>query len=144
MAKVYEFIANGFEEVEALAPVDILRRGGVDIKTVSMTGSEYVESSHGVTVKADLQWEDAELSDADMLLLPGGMPGSTNLNAHEGLREALKKHHAEGKRIGAICAAPMVLAQCGILDRIGRAEEHTSELQSRQYLVCRLLLEKKK
>lgn len=116
MAKVYEFIANGFEEVEALAPVDILRRGGVDIKTVSMTGSEYVESSHGVTVKADLLWEDADLNDADMLLLPGGMPGSTNLNAHEGLREALKKHHAEGKRIGAICAAPMVLAQCGILD----------------------------
>lgn len=116
MAKVYEFIANGFEEVEALAPVDILRRGGVDIKTVSMTGSEYVESSHGITIKADLLWEDAELSDADMLLLPGGMPGSTNLNAHEGLREALKKHHAEGKRIGAICAAPMVLAQCGILD----------------------------
>lgn len=116
MAKVYEFIANGFEEVEALAPVDILRRGGVDIKTVSMTGSEYVESSHGVTIKANLLWEDADLSDADMLLLPGGMPGSTNLNAHEGLREALKKHHTEGKRIGAICAAPMVLAQCGILD----------------------------
>src|SRR3712207_4170783 len=68
------------------------------------------------SVKADLLWEDADLSDADMLLLPGGMPGSTNLNAHEGLREALEKHHAEGKRIGAICAAPMVLAQCGILD----------------------------
>ena len=85
MAKVYEFLANGFEEVEGLAPVDILRRGGVDIKTVSVTGSEYVETSHGITIKADLTIEDADLSDADMLLLPGGLPGATNLRDHEGV-----------------------------------------------------------
>ena len=67
-----------------MAPVDILRRGGVDIITVSITGSEFVETSHGVTVKADLKFEDvADFNDADILLLPGGMPGSTNLNAHE-------------------------------------------------------------
>lgn len=60
MAKVYEFLANGFEEIEGLAPVDILRRGGVDIKTVSVTGSEFVETSHGVTIKADLRFEDVE------------------------------------------------------------------------------------
>ena len=85
MAKVYEFLANGFEEIEGLAPVDILRRGGVDIKTVSITGSEFVETSHGITVKADLKFEDVkDFSDADMLLLPGGLPGSTNLNEHEG------------------------------------------------------------
>ena len=65
MAKVYEFVANGFEEIEGLAPVDILRRGGVDIKTVSVTGSEFVESSHGVTIKADIKFEDADLRDAD-------------------------------------------------------------------------------
>ena len=59
MAKVYEFLANGFEEIEGLAPVDILRRGGVDIKTVSITGNAFVETSHGVTVKADLQFEEA-------------------------------------------------------------------------------------
>ncbi|ERK39068.1 DJ-1 family protein [Segatella baroniae F0067] len=116
MAKVYEFVANGFEEIEGLAPVDILRRGGVDIKTVSVTGSEFVESSHGVTIKADIKFEDADLRDADMLLLPGGLPGSVNLNEHEGVREALKRQNAAGKRIGAICAAPMVLASCGILD----------------------------
>ena len=116
MAKVYEFLANGFEEVEGLAPVDILRRGGVDIKTVSVTGSLEVQSSHGVTVIADLRFEDADLSDADMLMLPGGMPGSTNLNAHEGVRKAILEHYQQGKRVGAICAAPMVLGGLGILN----------------------------
>lgn len=115
MAKVYEFLANGFEEIEALAPVDILRRGGVDIKTVSITGSDFVESSHGIAVKADLKFEDADFSDADMLLLPGGMPGSTNLNAHEGVKKALLAQASAGKRIGAICAAPMVLGGLGLL-----------------------------
>ena len=117
MPKVYEFLANGFEEIEGLAPVDILRRGGVDVKTVSITGDLFVETSHGVTVKADIKFEDvADFNDADLLLLPGGMPGSTNLNAHEGVKTAFKKQFEAGKRVGAICAAPMVLASCGILD----------------------------
>ena len=116
MAKIIEFLANGFEEVEALAPVDILRRGGVDIKTVSVTGDLLVESSHGVVIKADMLFEDTDLSDADMLMLPGGMPGSTNLNAHEGVRHAILNQYNSGKRIGAICAAPMVLGGIGILN----------------------------
>ena len=117
MAKVYEFLANGFEEIEGLAPVDILRRGGVEVKTVSITGSEWVETAHGITLKADLKFEDvASFEDADMLLLPGGMPGSTHLNEHEGVRQALIAQHKAGKRIGAICAAPMVLASTGILE----------------------------
>ena len=115
MAKVYEFLATGFEELEALAPVDILRRGGVEVTTVSVTGSLFVESSHGVTVKADQLFEDTDVSDADLLLLPGGMPGSKNLNAHEGVRAALMKHAAKGELIGAICAAPMVLGSLGLL-----------------------------
>ena len=116
MAKVYEFLANGFEEIEALAPVDILRRGGVEVKTVSVTGNEWVESSHGITVKADLVFEQAgDFSDADMLLLPGGLPGATNLNAHEGVRQAIKRQHEAGRRVGAICAAPMVLGSIGLL-----------------------------
>lgn len=115
MAKVYEFLANGFEEIEGLAPVDILRRGGVEVKTVSVTGSEYAQSSHGITVKADMMIENADFSDADMLLLPGGMPGSTNLNAHEGVRKALEVQYAKGGKIGAICAAPMVLGSLGML-----------------------------
>lgn len=116
MAKVYEFLANGFEEIEALAPVDIFRRGGLEVKTVSVTGSELVESSHGVTVKADLLFEDGNFTDADLLMLPGGMPGSTNLNAHEGVRNALKAQYNAGKRVAAICAAPMVLGSIGILE----------------------------
>lgn len=117
MAKVYEFLANGFEDIEALAPVDILRRGGVDVKTVSITGTEWVESAHGVTVKADLTFEQAgDFSDADMLLLPGGMPGASNLNEHEGVRQALKRQHESGRRVGAICAAPMVLGSIGLLE----------------------------
>lgn len=112
---VYEFLANGFEEIEALAPVDILRRGGVEIKTVSVTGSEYVETSHGITLKTDLKFEDADFSDADMLMLPGGLPGATNLNAHEGVRTALLEQNACGGRIAAICAAPLVLGSLGLL-----------------------------
>jgi len=116
MAKVYEFLANGFEEVEALAPVDILRRGGVEVKMVSITGSNLVESSHGVVVKADLLFENiTDFSDADLLMLPGGMPGSKNLNEHEGVRKALKEQFEKGKRIAAICAAPLVLASVGLL-----------------------------
>ncbi len=115
MAKVYEFLANGFEEIEGMAPVDILRRGGIDIKTVSVTGSEFVETSHGVTVKADMLFEDADLSDADLLMLPGGMPGSKNLNAHEGVKKAIMNQYAKDKRIAAICAAPMVLGGLGLL-----------------------------
>ena len=89
MAKVYEFLANGFEEVEALAPVDILRRGGVEVKTISVTGNHLVESSHGVTIKADLLFEEiSNFSDVDLLMLPGGMPGSKNLNEHDGVRKA--------------------------------------------------------
>jgi DJ-1 family protein len=116
MAKVYEFLANGFEEVEALAPVDILRRGGVEVKMVSITGSNLVESSHGVVVKADLLFENiTDFSDADLLMLPGGMPGSKNLNEHEGVRKAFKEQFEKGKRVAAICAAPLVLASVGLL-----------------------------
>lgn len=112
---VYEFLANGFEEVEALAPVDILRRGGVDIQTVSVTGSEYVESAHGVTMKADILFKEANFGDADMLLLPGGLPGATNLRDHEGVCRALAAQAERGGRIGAICAAPLVLGKLGLL-----------------------------
>lgn len=116
MAKVYEFLANGFEEIEALAPVDILRRGGLDVTTVSITGTKNVQSAHGITVLADVTFEEAgDFADADLLLLPGGMPGATNLNAHEGVRAALLRQYKQGKRIGAICAAPMVLGSLGLL-----------------------------
>ena len=116
MAKIYEFLADGFEDIEALAPVDILRRGGVEVKTVSITGNAFVTSAHGVTVKADMEFTSPEdYADADMLLLPGGMPGAANLKAHAGVRQAMTAQYENGKRIGAICAAPMVLGSLGLL-----------------------------
>ena len=116
MAKAYEFLANGFEDIEALAPVDILRRGGVEVKTVSISNNLMVESANGITVKADLLFDEVnDFSDADILMLPGGMPGAANLNLHEGLRKLLVKQNENGKRLGAICAAPMVLERARVL-----------------------------
>lgn len=115
MAKVYVFLATGFEDIEALATVDILRRGGVEVRTVSVTGSEYVETAHGVTVRADVLFDEAALGDAELLVLPGGMPGAANLNAHEGVRRVLMEHNGRGGKIAAICAAPMVLGGLGML-----------------------------
>ena len=117
MAKVYVFLADGFEDVEALIPVDVLRRGGVDVITVSTNGEQVVESAHGVGIIADVLFEDADFSDADLLMLPGGMPGASNLFEHQGVCEALMQQFEQGKKISAICAAPaVVLAQLGILD----------------------------
>ena len=115
MSKVYQFIANGSEEIETLTTIDVLRRGGVEVTSVSITGSEYAELSHGVTIKCDTTIEDADLSDADMLLLPGGLPGSDHLLAHKGVRQALLAHNSNGGKIGAICAAPKVLGDLGLL-----------------------------
>lgn len=116
MAKVYVFLANGFEDIEALIPVDVLRRGGVEVVTVSVVeGSQIVETSHRVQVIADAMFDDCDFSDADLLVLPGGMPGASNLNNHEGVRQALLKQNAAGKRVAAICAAPLVLGGLGIL-----------------------------
>ena len=115
MKKVIEFLADGFEEVEAMAPVDILRRGGVEITTVSVMDTLMVKSAHGVEMKADVMFDAADIENADLLLLPGGMPGATNLKDHSGLRKALMRHNEAGKKIGAICAAPMVLGDLGLL-----------------------------
>lgn len=114
--KVYLFLADGFETIEALAVVDILRRGGIEVKTVSIMGRELVESAQKVTVKADELFENVDLNDASLLLLPGGLPGANYLNEHEGLRQAILKHNEEGKKLGAICAAPMVFGSLNLLN----------------------------
>ena len=116
MAKVYVFLANGFEDVEALIPVDVLRRGGVEVITVSVAGdSQVVETAHKVQVVADAMFDECDFSDADLLMLPGGMPGASNLNEHEGVRQALLRQAAAGRRVAAICAAPLVLGGLGLL-----------------------------
>ncbi len=118
MAKVYVFLADGFEDIEALIPVDVLRRGGVEVVTVStVEDSQVVVSAHGVGIVADAMISDCSFDDADLLMLPGGMPGATNLYDCGPVREAVLQQHRQGKRIGAICAAPaVVLAQLGVLD----------------------------
>ena len=117
MAKVYVFLANGFEDVEALIPVDVLRRGGVEVVTVSTTDLPVVESAHGVGIGADAMFGDCDFADAELLMLPGGMPGASNLFAHEGVCAAVLEQYRAGKKVAAICAAPaVVLAQLGVLD----------------------------
>lgn len=116
MAKVYGFVADGSEEVELLAVIDVLIRGGQDVKLVSVTGKKDVVTSHGIRLQADYEFSEVDCDDADLLFLPGGMPGTKHLGAHEGLALALKKAHAENKRIAAICAAPSVLGKLGILE----------------------------
>ncbi len=117
MAKVYVFLANGFEDVEALIPIDVLRRGGVNVVTVSTTDSLMVETAHQVKIQADTMFGDNSYADADLLLLPGGMPGSSNLYQHEGVCKAVLAQAAAGKKVAAICAAPaVVLGQLGVLD----------------------------
>ena len=117
MAKVYVFLADGFEEVEALIPIDVLRRGGVEVITVSTTEFPLVESAHGVNIEADIQFEQSDYQDADLLMLPGGMPGAANLYQHEGVCKAVCEQLAAGKKVSPICAAPaVVLAPLGLLD----------------------------
>ena len=119
MAKVFVFLADGFEDIEALAPVDILRRGGAEVTLVSVMEDLVVTSAHGVGVVADAMFADVsdELADADLLVLPGGMPGAANLYACKPLCEALVAQYEGGRRVAAICAAPaVVLAPLGILE----------------------------
>lgn len=113
MHKSYIFLAEGFEEIEALTVVDVMRRAGMDIKTVSITHEHKVVGAHGIPVEADLTFKEADFDGSEWLITPGGMPGSTNLAAFEALGDLLKVH--KGK-IAAICAAPaVVLAPLGLL-----------------------------
>ncbi len=118
MTKTYIFLADGFEEIEALTVVDLLRRAGIGISMVSITGSLNVTGSHNISVAADVLFEEADFDDADMLILPGGMPGTAHLMNHEGLDRLLKKFNKDKKRIAAICAAPSVLGGKGLLSGI--------------------------
>ena len=112
---VYLFLADGFEEVEALCPLDLLRRAGADVKTVGITGKQ-VTGSHNITVTADILPEEIVLDrELEMIILPGGMPGTTNLDASGAVHEAIRFVAERGITIGAICAAPMIIGKLGYL-----------------------------
>ncbi|MBR1693147.1 MAG: DJ-1/PfpI family protein [Lachnospiraceae bacterium] len=115
MSQVCIFLAEGFEEIEALTVVDILRRAGIGIQTVSITGEKQVVSSHKVPVMADALFEDIDFAGVDMIVLPGGMPGTKNLEAHEGLMAQVDAFYEQGKWLSAICAAPSIYGHKGML-----------------------------
>jgi 4-methyl-5(b-hydroxyethyl)-thiazole monophosphate biosynthesis len=116
MKKVYLFLAEGFEEIEAIATIDMLRRADIDVKSVAIGESKAVAGAHGVTVEADLLFADADYADAAMLILPGGMPGTTNLYDFAPLRELIIAADADGKLLAAICAAPSIYGKLGLLE----------------------------
>ena len=113
--KIYIFLADGFEEIEALGVVDVLKRAELQVITVGINGKKSQLGAHNIKVEADILFENADFSDGAAFILPGGMPGSLNLTNHSGLRKLLQEKNSEGKIICAICAAPMALSQAGLL-----------------------------
>lgn len=116
MAKSLIFVATGFEDVEMLTVVDMLRRAGIEIDMVSITGELEVTSSHSVVIKADKLFENADIDSADMLILPGGLLGTKNLLAYKPLTDKLVEFNNSGKLLAAVCAAPSILGALGILE----------------------------
>lgn len=113
---IYLFLADGFEECEALAPLDILRRGNIQVKTVGV-GKEYITGTHGITVKADILEGQVVLDDnLQGVILPGGMPGTNNLESNETVKQAVSFANENQKLVCAICAAPKILGGMGLLN----------------------------
>ena len=117
MKGVTIFLADGFEDMEALGTRDVLLRGGIPVRTVSVTDEYIVESSHGLPVSVDTSWADLEVMEPgtgpeDVMIFPGGMPGSKTLASHRGLISLMRDHYEAGGTVAAICAAPgLVLSQ---------------------------------
>lgn len=115
MSRVCIFFATGYEEIEALTVVDILRRAGIETDMVSIMDEKKVTSSHNVTVEMDKLFEEVDFKTVDMLVLPGGMPGTKNLEAFEPLMDKVDEFYNNGKYVAAICAAPSILGHRGML-----------------------------
>lgn len=113
--KAYVFLADGFEEVEGLTAVDLMRRAGIDVVTVSVMKGREVCGSHQIKVMADALFAELDFTDADLLVLPGGMPGTLHLQKHQGLEALLKDQNEKKKYIAAICAAPSILGALGFV-----------------------------
>ena len=114
--KVYIFFADGFEDIEGLTVADLMRRAGIQITTVSIKDAREVTTSHKITLLADTTFSETDFSDADMLVLPGGMPGTRYLGAYKPLTDLLESFYNNGGKIAAICAAPSALGILGILE----------------------------
>ena len=115
MHRSFIFLAEGFEEIEAITPLDVMIRAGMDVKTVSITDNRQVKGAHGIPVTADMTFNEADFEGAEWLIFPGGLPGAENLHSFDALNDLIKSHSSKGK-IAAICASPaMVLAPTGVL-----------------------------
>ncbi len=112
MKSIFIFLITGFEEIEVVATVDVLRRAGLDVKTVSLTGDKRVVGAHGIPVEADVLFEDARFEDAELMVVPGGTVAYTS---HEGMKKELRTFFDKGGKVAAICAAPAILGMVGIL-----------------------------
>ena len=114
MKKVIVFLAEGFEEIEAISIIDVLRRAEVSVTTVSISKEKEVKGAHNIPVVADKLFDELDFASYDMIVLPGGMPGAKNLQEHEGVIKQIEAFE-KNKQIGAICAAPMILGGMGLL-----------------------------
>ena len=117
MSKAVVFFAEGTEECEALLVVDLLRRAKVDVTVASASGSREILSSHKIRITADALAEEVDYSDVDLVVLPGGIPGTPNLAANKTVTDTCTAFAKSGKKVAAICAAPTILANLGFLDR---------------------------
>ena len=135
--KVCVFLADGFEEIEGLTVVDLLRRAGITVTTASITGQKMIHGAHGIDVQVDTRIEEVDIERQDMLVLPGGMPGTIHLGEHAGVCDAVRAFDEAGKWIAAICAAPTVFGNLGLLE--GRKATcypgMQEELASGEYLI---------
>jgi len=114
--KIAVHLAQGFEEIEAISIIDVLRRADLDVVVVSVTGKAEVNGAHQIKVVADVLFEKVNYDEIYMIVLPGGMPGAANLDAHAGLKHQIRKFAVERKQLAAICAAPLVFGNLGILE----------------------------
>lgn len=114
--RVSVFLADGFEEIEGLTVVDLLRRAGVEVTTVSITDKLTIHGAHKIDIQADKMFDEVDYEKEDMVVLPGGMPGTLNLGEHAGVKKVLEQFYEAKKYIGAICAAPSVLGKYGMLE----------------------------
>lgn len=114
--KIAVHLADGFEEIEAISIIDVLRRADLEVVGVSVTGKLEVNGAHQIKVLADKLFESVDYKDIYMIVLPGGMPGASNLNMHEGLKAQIVRFNDENLSLAAICAAPLVFGNLGLLN----------------------------
>lgn len=132
MGTVYVFFADGFEEIEAFTSVDVLRRAGLDVEMISVTPNEIVTGAHDIPALCDKNIVNCDFFDAELILLPGGMPGAATLDKCDDLRKLILRFAEQNKSIAAICAAPMILGKLGLL----KGKKATCYPGFEQYLDC--------